>query len=52
MRVHRHIVDINLEWTADFIGAGVDMHGTETDMAVPDGGFRGSGLTGGDGNVV
>ena len=52
MRMNRHIVDVNLEWTSDFIGAGVDMHGTETDMAVPGGGFCGSGLTGGDGNVV
>ena len=49
VRVHRHVVDVDLEWTTDVVGAGVDMHGTEADMAVPS---RFGGIAGSDGNII
>ena len=49
VRVHRHVVDVDLERTADVVGTGVHMHGTEADMAVPE---RFLGITGGDVDIV
>ncbi len=51
--VHRHVVDVDLERTAHVVGAGIDMHRTEADAAVPGGVLAGfGGISGGHGDVV